>query len=103
MAKAAEIFVVTAPLWKWKSATAPASWYFVTIDPGTAMAIRAEMFDQLGRWGSVKVSAEIGNTRWQTSLFPHKESGGFILPMKATVRKAEGIVEGDEVTVSLHV
>jgi hypothetical protein len=103
MAAPPEIFAVTAPLWRWKSATAPASWYFITIDPGTAMAIRAEAYDRMGRWKSVKVSAVIGETRWQTSLFPHKESGGFLLPVKATVRKAEGISEGDEVTVSLEV
>lgn len=40
---------------------------------------------------------------WNTSIFPQRESGGFILPVKAAVRKAEGIGEGDEVTVELRI
>ncbi len=103
MAALAEIYEIMAPLWRWKSATAPASWFFITIDPGTAMAIRAETFDRMGRWKSVKVTAVIGDTRWQTSLFPHKESGGFILPVKASVRKAEGLTEGEDIGVTLEI
>jgi len=35
-------------------------------------------------------SCSIGATRWQTSLFPHRGSGGFILLLKAEVRRREG-------------
>ena len=66
------------------------------------MAIRADAFDRMGRWGSVKIIAVIGETRWQTSLFPHKETGGFLLPVKASVRRAESIAEGDDITVRLE-
>ena len=52
-------------------------------------------------FGAVKVRVEIGETRWDTSIFPHKESGGWLLPIKASVRKAEGVVAGDEVTLTL--
>jgi hypothetical protein len=44
-----------------------------------------------------------GASEWDTSLFPDAESGRFVLPVKKAVRKAEGIEEGDEVTVSLRV
>ena len=30
-----------------------------------------------------------------------KENGGYLLPVKAAVRKAEGLIAGDEVTVRL--
>jgi hypothetical protein len=52
-------------------------------------------------FGSLKVVATIGETRFSTSVFPSKELG-WMLPIKASVRKAEGIVEGDLVKVELE-
>ncbi|WP_237234007.1 DUF1905 domain-containing protein [Sphingopyxis granuli] len=43
----------------------------------------------------------IGDTCWKTSVFPHRESGGWLLPVKAAVRKAEDLAEGDAVTVTV--
>jgi hypothetical protein len=56
----------------------------------------------LGGFGSLKVRATIGISRFDTSLFPSKELG-WLLPVKASVRKAEGIGEGDPVAVVLEV
>ncbi|AJA09047.1 Conserved Putative membrane protein [Sphingopyxis fribergensis] len=101
-----EDFTVTAPLWRWQSATAPAAWFFVTITGGAADGIR--MAAMTGQWlegrkgfGSARVEANIGDTQWKTSVFPHKESGGWLLPVKAAVRKAEGLTEGRPVTVTV--
>ena len=99
-------FTVTTPLWGWQSATAPAVWFFVTIAGDAADGIRVAAIAAhwlTGRkgFGSARIEATIGDTRWQTSVFPHKESGGWLLPVKAAVRKAEGLVEGDEVTVTV--
>lgn len=100
---APEIYEATGTVWRWTTPSAPAAWFFLTIDPGTAAAIRAEAFDRIGGWGSVKVTAQIGATRWQTSLFPNKETRGYLLPLKAAVRKAEGLSEGDAATVRLEI
>ena len=43
----------------------------------------------------------IGKTRWQTSVFPSKDVAGYLLPIKASFRKAEKLGEGDTVTVEL--
>jgi hypothetical protein len=101
-----ERFTVTAPLWRWQSATAPAAWFFVTITGDVADGIRIAALG--GQWlngrkgfGSARVDVTIGETSWQTSVFPHKESGGWLLPVKAAVRKAEGLAEGDDVTVTV--
>ena len=48
----------------------------------------------------MKVTAIVGDTSWQTSIFPAKEVGGWLLPVKAAVRKAEGLVAGDVVRVT---
>lgn len=101
-----ESFTTTTTLWRWQSATAPAAWFFVTIAGDVADGIRLAAIS--GQWldgrkgfGSARVAARIGGTNWQTSVFPHKESGGWLLPIKAAVRKAEGLIEGDMVTVTV--
>jgi hypothetical protein len=50
----------------------------------------------------VRVHAQIGATTWATSVFPDKARGAFVLPVKAAVRKAEGLEVGDTVPVSLE-
>ena len=101
-----ESFTTTTPLWRWQSAAAPAAWFFLTIAGDVADGIRlaaisGQWLDKRGGFGSARVEVRIGDTLWNTSVFPHKESGGWILPVKAAVRKAEDIAEGDEVTVTV--
>jgi hypothetical protein len=52
-------------------------------------------------WGMIPAEFQIGSTRWTTSLFP--KNGGYIEPLKDTVRTAKGISVGDTVTVRLAV
>ena len=52
-------------------------------------------------FGAVKVAARIGGNRWSTSVFPAKR-GGYMLPVKAAVRRAVQIGEGDEVAITLE-
>jgi Domain of unknown function (DUF1905) len=102
-----ETYTITAKLWIWTGGDAPASWHFLTIDGEVAEAIHAlALMRRLesGRrrgWGSMKAVAMIGDTRWETSIFPDKSSGGWLLPVKASVRKAEGLVAGDSVELSV--
>jgi hypothetical protein len=97
----------TGPIWLWrgkagdgaadKSSTA---WHFLTITGDVAAALRGA---GSAAWGSVPVTATIGMTTWKTSLFPSKERGGYLLPVKMAVRKAERVADGDVVTVELQV
>lgn len=104
-----ETHTVTAQLWIWSSDKAPASWHFLTIEGDAAEAIHAlALMRRLesGRrrgWGAIKVSAQIGDTAWDTSIFPEKDSGGWLLPVKAAIRKAEGIAAGDAVQVTVTI
>lgn len=97
-----ERFETSTTLWRWRSAGA-AAWHFLTIDGQTAAEIRYAALGRTGGFGSIKVEARIGTTRWSTSIFPQRSSGGFLLPVKAAVRKSENIGEGDEVTVELTI
>ena len=51
-------------------------------------------------FGSVKVNARCGGSEWSTSVFP--QDYGWFLPVKAAVRRAEGLEEGGEAEVELE-
>ncbi len=103
-----DIICHTGPLWRWTSASTAAAWFFVTIDgeAGEALSAIALMrrleSGRRGGFGSLKVRARIGGSEFATSVFPSRDLG-WILPVKAAVRKAEGLGEGSEVTVTLDV
>ncbi|HEX6742116.1 MAG TPA: DUF1905 domain-containing protein [Sphingomicrobium sp.] len=88
---------ITAELWPWSGG----SWHFVTIPETDAVEIRAHSLLNRGGFGSVKVEAAINGVRWRTSVFPQK-SGGYLLPVKAAVRRDAGIAANDMVTVELE-
>ena len=106
----AEAYAVRSELWLWHPKTGKGSWHFLTIGGDTAEAMRtAALMDRLELglpkkrgWGAVKVQAAIGDTVWKTSVFPESDGDGFLLPIKAAVRKAESLVVGDVVSVKLE-
>ena len=89
---------VTGPLWVWPGESG--SWHFVTVPGEIAGEIRAHAMLALRGFGSVKVEASVNGVTWRTSVFPVK-TGGYILPVKAEVRRKAGIAAADEVTVRL--
>ena len=99
-----ETFAVTGKVWQWRPQEGAASgWHFLTIEGPVAAEIRYAALGRSGGFGSIRVTATIGTTRWQTSLFPHKESGGFLLPLKAEVRRREGISGGSRISARIEV
>jgi hypothetical protein len=94
------MIAVTAPIWLWSEGKG--SWHFLTIPPDDAVEIRLESGAAGVRrgFGSVRVEAIINGVNWKTSIFPQK-SGGYILPIKADVRRRAGISAGDTVTVGI--
>ena len=85
-------------VWFWKG---PAPWHFVTVPADPAAEISAVATAVTYGWGVIPVTARIGRTSWETSLFPKDDA--YLVPVKAKVRAAEGIDLGDLVDVHLHV
>jgi hypothetical protein len=79
----------------------PAPFHFVTVPEDESVALQAAASLVTYGWGMIPVAARIRSTRWTTSLFP--KDGGYVVPLKDLVRKAERIDVGDEVTVLLVV
>lgn len=99
-----DAFTFTAPLWRWaarKETGDPSSWVFVTVPPEVGEELRLRAGEPRG-FGSVPVVVEAGSSQWRTSVFPDAERGAFVLPVKKAVRVAEGVGEGDTLTVTLR-
>ena len=87
-------------VWRWQARRD--DWYFVTLPEEFAEPIRD--LPRISRgFGSVRVRATIGSTSWETSIFPAEKSQGYSLPVKKSVRVAEGIELGDTVEVAVEV
>ena len=102
-----ETITHTGPLWRWTTPTAPAAWHFITIDGAagealSGIAIMRRLEGKSRGFGSLKVVAAIGETTFKTSVFPSNEQQGWLLPVKASVRQAEGLGEGDLARVTLE-
>lgn len=91
---------VTATLWRWSGEGG--SWHFLTIPEDLSGEFRAQSLLRRGGFGSVSVEARIGGVIWRTSVFPQK-SGGFILPVRADVRRRADIAAGDNVDLTLEI
>lgn len=85
-------------IWFWRG---PAPWYFVTAPAKQCRELKAISGFVTYGWGMIPAKARIGKTEWETALFP--KDGRYIVPIKASVRKAENLEEGDQVTVRLQV
>ena len=85
-------------IWFWRG---PAPWYFVTVPAKQCRDLRAISGAVTYGWGMIPVYVRIGESEWQTSLWP--KDGRYIVPIRTSVRKAEKLEEGDKVTVRLEV
>ncbi len=97
----------TGPIWLWRGkakdgSPTPTAWHFLTIDGDVAAALRANSTGRAAAWGSICVKVTLGTTSWATSLFPSKALNGYMLPIKASIRKSERVAEGDVITINLN-
>lgn len=85
-------------LWYWRG---PSPFHFLTVPPDAAGAIRAVAAEITYGWGMIPAMVRIGGSAWSTALWP--KDGGYVVPIKDAVRKAEGLELGDSVTIQVVV
>jgi len=95
------IFEFDADVFRWEGDSG-ASWFFAAVPKEASAEIREVQAPRPG-FGSVRVIATIGSSEWRTSIFPSKELGAYLLPVKKAVRVAAGIPDGGRTRVGLHV
>jgi len=71
-------------------------WHYVSVPTELSEPLKA-----FADRGLIAVTATVGNTSWPTSLMPVGD-GTHMIALSAKVRKAEGIVLGDEVELTFE-
>jgi len=85
-------------VWSWRG---PAPHHFVWVPEDDAAVIESVSAAVTYGWGMIPVTVRLGGSTWTTSLWP--KDGGYIVPLKAAVRRAEGVDVGDVVDLGLSV
>ena len=93
-------YTIKNKIWVWQGKGA---WHFVTIPKNTADEIKA-MFGYLkSGWGSLPVKLQLGQSVWKTSIFPDSKGGGYLIPIKKAILKAEKLNVDDMVEIIIEV
>lgn len=80
----------------------PGGWHFITLPPAIADGIRS-VSGRLAPFGSLRVTASIGEVSWKTSLFADRKAGSFLLPVKADVRRRAGLGAGQTTAYAIEI
>jgi hypothetical protein len=92
-------YTFTAPLWQWMARRD--EWFFVSVPEDMSDEIMARSAGLTGGFNSVPVQVTIGRSTWRTSIFPGGD-GRYSLPLKKSVRVAEGIERDSIVDVTIE-
>jgi len=83
-------------VWFWRG---PAPHHFVWVPEDDAAQLEDVAAAVTYGWGMIPVTVRLGGSAWKTSLWP--KDGGYIVPLKAAVRRQEGVSIGDRVAIGL--
>lgn len=100
MANNSKRFRFSGEVWLYKG---PAAWHFVTVGAETSARIRKFVRGASAAYGSVRVCARIGEVVWETSIFPDRKLGSYLLPLKRQIRRDLEVAEGATVKGTLTV
>jgi hypothetical protein len=79
----------------------PSPYYFVPVPTEESADIREVAAMATYGWGVIPVEARVGETAFETSLFP--KDGSYLLPLKDAVRRPNSLAAGDDVTVRMTI
>jgi hypothetical protein len=85
-------------VWEWRG---PAPYHFVTVPAEESARIADIASATTYGWGMIPVEVSLGSSTWRTSLYA--KDGGYVLPLRDSVRKKEEVALGDVVSVRMDV
>jgi hypothetical protein len=91
-------YTFTSELWL---SPGKGGWWFVSLPVGMSEEIRSTMQRLEGGWGRLHVSAQVGDTTWRTAIWYDTKRRTYLLPIKADVRRQEGLGSGQLIHVKL--
>lgn len=92
------VYAMTSPVIVYPGMNA---WRFLMLPQKQGKEIKEKFGARAKGWGSLPVSATIGKTTWETSIFPDKKSASYVLPLKAKIRNAEKIADNAKVRFAI--
>lgn len=87
-------------LWKYGGES---SWWFISLPVEDSEDLEQFCSHRKRDFGSIRVTAQIGETSWLTSVFRDSKSNTYLLPVKANVRSKEKLVEKSTYEVTIAV
>ena len=90
----------TATPWKYSG---PGSWHFVSLPSELAVEIRDFFKAEEEGWGRLPVRAKIGNSEWKTAIWFDTKMNTYLLPLKADIRKKEGVIADEPSEIILWI
>ncbi len=90
----------TAQPWQYQG---KGGWWFVSLPEDISKEIRENLKWQEEGWGRLKAKAQIGQSAWKTAIWFDTQHNTYLLPLKAPIRKKEGIELGGAVHVAIWV
>lgn len=95
-----KIIKIKSRVWLYSGSS---SWHFLSVPKKLAKEIQEKHGANARGWGSLPVLATIRKTKWRTSIFPDKQSGTYLLPLKKEIREKEEILSGDMIDFSIEI
>ena len=87
-----------AEVFQWRG---PAPYFFVATPAHVNDFLHTHHGELTYGWGVIPAQVRIGGTEVTTSLIPR--DGVYLVPLKVALRRPEGIDDGDDIRVGLHV
>jgi ferric iron reductase protein FhuF len=81
----------------------PCGWVFVDLPQELSSKIREQFKTAEKSFGSLKTTAKIGDSEWQTAMSFVTESNSYTLPVKAAIRKKEKIELDKDIKVTIAI
>jgi len=94
-----ETFEFESTLWAW--AARKELWVFASLPEAASDEIADRPRPPSG-FGAVPVRVRLGDSTWETSIFPGVDQGAYVLPVKKAVRAKANVQVGDTVTLSVE-
>lgn len=92
-----KVFIVIAKLWQWSGDMS--SWHFMYVPKDISEMLRIHY----PKSAMIKCTFTIGDTTWNSSMFRNNREKNYLIPVKKSVRKAEQLFPGEEITVKIEI
>jgi hypothetical protein len=89
-------FTFSSTLIEWRG---PPPYLFAPVPANVAAMLREQAKTLSYGWGCIPASIEVGTVRTTTAVMPRH--GGYLVPIKVVIQRAEGVGEGDVVAITL--